>query len=149
MTQEAVDFEKLEINEQIDLLKKVELKFHEIVEMRKVFNFFDPEELKKNEYKIRAENKTKVTNQIIERNQRDKDKKNAEVQMRIDYKKNLVVKKNIRATERSRKPVVHNKKTKKVEEPQSVQDMRKYVGIVPDDWAAADVAPKEADANQK
>ena len=106
----------MEIHEQIELLKKVELKFHEIVEMRKVFNFFDPEELKKNEQKIRAENKARVTDLIILRNQRDKDKKNAEVQMRIDYKKNLVVKKNIRATERSRKPAHHKKKDTKVEE---------------------------------
>ncbi len=61
MTQETVNFEKLEINDQIELLKKVELKFHEIVELRKVFNFFDADELRKHELKIRADARERLT----------------------------------------------------------------------------------------
>ena len=41
------------MTDKISLLKKLEIKFHQLVEMRKVFDFFDPNILAKQEKKIR------------------------------------------------------------------------------------------------
>ena len=42
-----------DMTDKISLLKKLEIKFHQLVEMRKVFDFFDPNILAKQEKKIR------------------------------------------------------------------------------------------------
>ena len=42
-----------DMTDKISLLKKLEIKFHQLVEMRKVFDFFDPRILAKQEKEIR------------------------------------------------------------------------------------------------
>jgi len=56
------------------------------------------------------------------------------LQARIKVKKNLVVAKNIRTTFRSRKPEHNVKKEETVKVPPEVEEMKRYLGIVPDDW---------------
>ena len=41
------------MSDKISLLKKLEIKFHQLVEMRKVFDFFDPRTLYKREKEIK------------------------------------------------------------------------------------------------
>jgi len=47
--------------EMITALKKVEIKFQELEELRKVFNFFDENNLKKHELAIKMDNKDRKT----------------------------------------------------------------------------------------
>jgi len=44
------------------------------------------------------------------------------------------VAKNIRDTQRSKKPVLNIKTTTTVKAPPEIEEMRRYLGIVPDDW---------------
>ena len=60
--------------EMITQLKKVEIKFHELADLRKVFNFFDPNSLRTNELEIKARNKARITEAIKEKLAREKAK---------------------------------------------------------------------------
>lgn len=53
-----------DMSDKIALLKKVEIKFHELVEHRKVYNFFEPISLKSHETEIRQ----KAKNLLNEKN---------------------------------------------------------------------------------
>ena len=67
-------------------LKRVEMKFQEIVEMRKVYNFFEPKKLRTVEYVIKQEgNEVKTKNNVIQADEAIK-RKNANVQKSIDAK---------------------------------------------------------------
>lgn len=62
------------------------------------------------------------------------------MQKRIDYKKNLQVPRNIRNVARSKKPLVNFEPEDKVKTPPEVEEMRKYLGIAPDEWFAQGAA---------
>ena len=54
----------------------------------------------------------------------------------IERKKNLVVTKTIRMTARSARPQLNISKKETVKLPPEVEEMRRYLGIVPEDWTA-------------
>ena len=120
--------------EMITALKKVEIKFQELEELRKVFNFFDENNLKKHEGDIKLANKDRKTAALKLKKARELEQHEEKLQARIKVKKNLVVAKNIRTTFRSRKPEHNIKKIETVKVPPEVEEMRRYLGIVPDDW---------------
>ena len=120
--------------EMITALKKVEIKFQELEELRKVFNFFDENNLKKHELDIKMANKDRKTTALKLKKARELEQHEAKLQARIKVKKNLVVAKNIRTTFRSRKPEHNVKKEETVKVPPEVEEMKRYLGIVPDDW---------------
>lgn len=123
-----------DMSDKIALLKKVEIKFHELVEHRKVFNFFEPGALKGHEKEI----KDKVRNANNEKNKEKNDKVRAEhdskLQARIKYKNELVVPKHIRNTTRSKKTAFNKTKEVKNKTPPEIEEMRRYLGIVPEEW---------------
>ena len=93
-----------DMTDKLSLLKKVEVKIHQLVELRTVFAFFDPKTLYAHEKEI----KDKI-NQENYKNRRDRDMAawRAEAAKRlakIKKKRDLVVIKNIRNVERSTKP---------------------------------------------
>lgn len=59
----------------------------------------------------------------------DKEKRNTNLQSRIDKKKNKIVPRPIRAIERSRKPMHKGTKVVSVKVPPEVEEMRRYLGI--------------------
>ena len=72
------------------------------------------------------------------------------MQRRIDEKKNLVVAKHIRKVERSRKPEHKAKKVVERTLPPEVEEMRKYLGILPDEWDfAASPDKKDEEKTEK
>mmetsp|Transcript_10831 Transcript_10831/g.13631 ORF Transcript_10831/g.13631 Transcript_10831/m.13631 type:complete len:150 (+) Transcript_10831:2274-2723(+) len=137
--------------EMITALKKVEIKFQELVEKRKVFNFFDEGSLKSHEARIKSErDELKIKNQI-DKMKRLQERNQEKLQSRIDAKQKLVVTKNIRDTIRSRKPDLNIKKNETIKVPPEVEEMRRYLGIVPDDWniSATQHQPKAAAPEKK
>ena len=78
------------------LLKKVELKFHSLVEMRQVFAFYFNDTLTMQETKIRRENKEILTEILRKRVGVEKQERGEKVQVTIDRKKKLVVHAGIR-----------------------------------------------------
>ena len=82
--------------ELLQQLKKVELKFLELLEQRKVFNSFDPEELKRQELKIKKD-KNEARNYGLKMKMQLEQKLHSEkLQKRIDAKQYLVLSKNTR-----------------------------------------------------
>ena len=59
------------------------------------------------------------------------------MQERIDAKQKLQVYKNIRDTVRSRKPELVKREVNNTKVPPEVEEMRRYLGIVPEDWNIA------------
>ena len=78
------------------LLKKVELKFHSLVEMRQVFAFYFNDTLIMQETKIRRENKEILTEILRKRVGVEKQERGEKIQVTIDRKKKLVVHAGIR-----------------------------------------------------
>jgi len=74
-----------------------------------------------------------IKNKVI----RIQEKKQEKMQKRIEDKQKLVVVKNIRDTIRSRKPDLVKQKVDNTKVPPEVEEMRRYLGIVPDDWNIA------------
>jgi len=60
-----------DMSDKILLLKKVEIKFHELAEMRKVYNFFDSRGLKFFEHEIKAAAKDRINKNNKDKNDRD------------------------------------------------------------------------------
>ncbi len=95
----------------------MEIKFHELALGRKKFEFFQGDKLRKEE-KLIYQKKRDTKNQLIkEAMENEQQKTEARLQERIEAKKNLVVAKNIRNANRSRKPDLKNKQQKKTTEP--------------------------------
>ena len=130
--------------EMISALKKVEIKFQELVENRKVFQFFDDTSLKQHEATIKQIKNTQKIQMMQEKMTMEQERNKAKMQERIDAKQKLVVSKNIRDTMRSRKPDLVKVKTDNTKVPPEVEEMRRYLGIVPDDWNIAAAQPEES-----
>ena len=74
-------------------------------------------------------------------------RKDDNLQKRIDAKKNLVVAKHIRATQRSRKVELITDDKEEQKQPPEVEEMRKYLGMIPEEWIIQ--AHQEANAQSK
>ena len=136
--------------EMINALKRVELKFQDLLEKRQVFKFFKEEELKLHEIEIKRVKNAKKTQLQKDRLVFEKEQYKFNLQKRIDAKKNLVVAKHIRAVERSRKPEHKAKKVVERTLPPEVEEMRKYLGILPDEWDfAASPDKKDEEKTEK
>jgi len=135
--------------EMINGLKRVELKFQELLEKRSVFSFFKLKDLRVRENEQKAERR-ELTRILTKDKKREEKKRKAEIGQRlIDFKKNLVVAKNIRMVERSRKPVLKTEKTTVERVPPEIEEMRRYLGIVPGDWnITAPVDKKEEEKTE-
>ena len=55
--------------------------------------------------------------------------------VKIENKKNMVVQKSVRTTFRSQKPVLKNKKKKVEKISEEFEQVRRYLGIVPEEWS--------------
>ena len=71
------------------------------------------------------------------------------MQKRIEDKQKLVVVKNIRDTIRSRKPDLVKQKVDNTKVPPEVEEMRRYLGIVPDDWNIAATQQQQPEETKK
>ena len=124
------------MTDKIGLLKKLEIKFQHLVEMRKVFAFFDSRTLLAREKEI----KDKVSQENWDaRRLRDEEAFQAQslkTLQKIEGKKNLKVSKNIRMTQRSKKPELKIQNTVKDKDPPEVEEMRRYLGQMPENWEA-------------
>ena len=104
--------------------------------MRKVFAFFDAQSLLKREKEIKdklAEEK------LINRRKRDEaawEAQAAQTFKRIEKKKAMRVDKHIRNTRRSERPILRVKTNETVKTPPEVEEMRRYLGQMPEDWEA-------------
>ena len=119
------------MGDKIALLKRIEIKFNELVELRDVFGFFNEEGLGEQEQRMRIEAKAKKTNSIQQKKLQEQANREARLQAKIEKKQNLVVAKNIPVTYRSRKPDLQNKEVEVQKVAQDVLDMRKFLGIDP------------------
>ena len=135
-------------SDKIDLLKKVEIKFHELKELRQVFDFFDSGALLEHEKNYKRAEKERVTGQIQEKNKMAEEQRQKKLEQKIEDKKNMVVAKQIRNAQRSEKPNKARKKQKSKEMPEDLVLMRRYLGIVPEDWDMQATA-QDADAGQR
>ena len=133
--------------EMLSQLKRVELRFQDQIETRKVLNFFDPNNLKKFEAYIKRLRIVQRNKTILAKMMEDERRKAANLQKRIDTKRNLVVAKHIRATQRSRKVELITDDKEEQKQPPEVEEMRKYLGIVPEEWIIQ--AQEEATAQSK
>lgn len=123
-----------DMTDKISLLKKLEIKFHQLVEMRKVFDFFDPNILAKQEKKIR--------DIIFQRNYENRQKRAKQFEIaqaaktlqKIEKKKQLKVVKNIRNAERSKKPELEAPTTETQKTPPAKKEFRKYLGQMPENF---------------
>ena len=123
-----------DMNNKIELLKKIEIKFHHLVEMRNVFQFFDSKTLLQKEKAIKEEIAQENYDNRRKRNQEALDTAAQKTLQKIANKKNLVVAKNIRNAERSKKEELKIKNTETVKTPPEVEEMRRYLGQMPDTW---------------
>ena len=57
-----------------------------------------------------------------------------------------MVAKNIRMTNRSRKPEKKQQKKENNKVPPEVEEMRRYLGIIPDEWALVEPSPQKEEA---
>ena len=133
--------------EMLSQLKRVELRFQELIETRKVLVFFDPNNLKKFEAYIKRLRVVQRNKTILAKMMEDERRKAANLQKRIDGKRNLVVAKHIRATQRSRKVELITDDKEEQKQPPEVEEMRKYLGIIPEEWIIQ--AQQEAIAQSK
>ena len=120
--------------DKIALLKRVELRFNEMVELRKVFGFFNSEGLAEQEQRMRAKAKDEKVELIKQKKLTEQTTRAARLQAKIEKKQNLVVCKNMPPTFRSRKADFNVKKVENVKVPQDVEDMRRFLGIDPLEW---------------
>ena len=116
------------MSDKIALLKKLEIKFHQLVEMRKVFAFFDPRTLYKREKEIKDVVGLQNHENRRARAQQQSEAQAAKTLQRIEKKKQLRVVKNIRNVERSTKPELEVQTSETVKTPPEVEEMRKYLG---------------------
>ena len=130
--------------DKIQLLKKVEIAFHNLVEKRVVFDFFDREKLLEKEKARKVKDAAEKTKNNIQQEQKEDDDKKKKIQKRIENKKNLVVASSVRTTFRSKKPPVNVQKVVTKKPLQSVLDMQKFLGISPEDWGLLDDASESA-----
>ena len=123
-----------DMTDKIALLKKLEIKFHQLVEMRKVFEFFEPRVLLKQEKIIKDAIADK--NYLARRNRalKLKEAQDAMTLTKIEKKKSLKVSKNIRNVERSMKPELKIQKEDTKKTPPEVEEMRKYLGQMPENF---------------
>ena len=97
-------------HDKIQLLKKVEIAFHNLVEKRVVFDFFDHGRLhEKEKQRKKEEGDLQRDRMTLNLAKLDEDKK-MKIQARIENKKNLVVSRSVRTTFRSKKPPVNVEK---------------------------------------
>lgn len=126
-----------DMSDKISLLKKLEMKFHQLVEMRKVFEFFDSKTLLKKEKEIKDIINLQNHDKRTLRAQKLQEAQAAMTLQKIEKKKSLKVSKNIRNVERSKKPELKIQKDDKVKTPPEVEEMRKYLGQMDEDFEAA------------
>ena len=122
------------MTDKIGLLKKIEIKFQNLVEMRKVFTFFDNRLMQIQEKKIKDKIKTDDLQRRQEREREVFDAQAAKTLQKIEAKKSLKVSKNIRMVQRSKKAEVQMKTDNKVETPPEVLLMRRYFAHMPENW---------------
>ena len=123
-----------DMSDKIALLKKLEIKFHQLVEMRKVFAFFDPRTLYKREKEIKDVVGLQNHENRRARAQQQSEAQAAKTLQRIEKKKQLRVVKNIRNVERSTKPELEVQTSETVKTPPEVEEMRKYLGQMPENF---------------
>ena len=102
--------------------------------MRKVFEFFEPRVLLKQEKIIKDAIADK--NYLARRNRalKLKEAQDAMTLTKIEKKKSLKVSKNIRNVERSMKPELKIQKEDTKKTPPEVEEMRKYLGQMPENF---------------
>lgn len=115
--------------EMINNLKRVELRFQDLLEKRSICRLVNEDALKMHENEIRTKNKKADLELAKDKLDTEKEKKNTNLQSRIDKKKNKIVPRPIRAIERSRKPMHKGTKVVSVKVPPEVEEMRRYLGI--------------------
>ena len=132
-----------DMSDKISLLKKIEVKFQHLVEMRKVFNFFDPQTLYRKEKDIRD----RIADENIANNRkREEDAweaQAAKTRKNLERKVNLKVSKPIRDTRRSKNVEVKVRTTKTEKIRPEVEEMRRYLGHMPDNWES-EMFPKQS-----
>lgn len=138
--------------DKIELLKKVEIRFQELALLRKRFEFYKGDELLRRERERKIVALTERNEQNTRKAAEEENQRNNLWMVKIENKKNMVVQKSVRTTFRSQKPVLKNKKKKVEKISEEEQQMRRYLGIVPEEWdqgetlAAQQVAMKDAEA---
>jgi hypothetical protein len=134
--------------EMITQLKKLEIKLQELVEMRKVFQYFKPKDLQDRQKQLNEQNKTIKHQKKAEKQAQEMERAQKKIAKRLEIKDKLVVAKPIRDTQRSRKTEVKKKEVKQKVDPEQ-EEMRRYLGIGPDDWNIPQPAETAAQADSQ
>ena len=76
-----------DMGDRIALLKRIEIKFNEMVELRKVFSFFDKDGLADQEKRIHNEAKERKGVMITQKNAEEQASREAKLQVKIEKKR--------------------------------------------------------------
>ena len=101
---------------------------------RKIYSHFEYKDVTDQEKTVKQSKQAAKTLKLKDKMEREQSEINKKREQRIEQKKNLIVAKNIRATERSRKPELRIKKKETVKITPEEELLRKYLGIMSDDW---------------
>ena len=121
-------------SDKISLLRKIEVKFQKLVEQRMIFSFFDNTTLLQKEKEIKDIISQANYDIRKARAQEASDAAADKARQKIAKKNNLKVAKNIRMVERSKKDDLLVEKKEEVKTPPEVEEMRRYMGQMPEAW---------------
>ena len=120
----------------IELLKKVEINLHELVERRQIHAFFDLKTLAKKEKEVHDNRKEISKRQKKDLKSEEELRSKEALKELMEQRRNLVIHKSIRDSKRSTKPTLRPKNVETVKTPREIEELRTYLGFAPNEWQA-------------
>ena len=122
------------MSDKFSLLKKVEIKLHDLYEQRQYFQFYDQTYMVAEEKKITAETtkRQKVAQMKLddELEEQQRQQRSEQIKQRLNQPKKIGRLDN----QRSEKPKMRDRETKKKPMPEDVLEMRRFLELVTDDY---------------